>query len=844
MLIGVSSIADKGAERVSNLSTPVMPKSDTLPFVGRVLRSTFLYSPGLIGLVLAAWSTNAATNSVTVLFPSRPETNGFNMGTATRPDGASITVDTYSLRLNGQPWMPVMGEFHFSRYPQDEWREELLKIKAGGVDVVATYVFWIHHEELEGTWDWSGDRDLRRFVQLCGEVGLKAIVRCGPWCHGEVRNGGHPDWLLKQGWKLRSNDTNYLAKAEILYGQIARQLAGLLWKDGGPVIGIQLENEFRGPAAHLMTLKRIAREAGLDVPLYTRTGWPQLTSPMPFGEITPLYGVYAEGFWDRELKPMPGRYWAGFHFSTLRTDANIANEVLGRGNTKDADDVAKYPYLTCEIGGGMMSSYHRRILLSPADIEATTLVKLGSGSTSPGYYMYHGGVNPEGKLTTLNESQLTSYPNDLPVKNYDFQTALGQYGQIRPQYHALRRLHLFLHEWGPQLAGMSVNLPDLRPAGQDDDSTLRWSVRSDGQRGFLFVNNHERLRTLGFKHDLQFQLKLAGRELVFPRAPGKIPPQARFLWPFNLDLGHGVQLAWATAQPVTAIDDGNTRTVFFAETPGVAAEFAFVENAATLAPLKPLRNLKPSHVPIVEIKIKSGETLRIVLLDEADSLALWKGEWQGRSRVFLTEAALVTDGDALRLTSPDETTFGFSVLPAPKRVTAAGKKLAAKADGVFTRFTVTVPGADMPSPQFRRLRPAGPAREIPLGRGTRPVAVQPVDADFTNAAVWRIQLPAGLDLNCDPILHLGYVGDVARVSLNGKLINDDFYNGRPLEIGLRRHAPEIMSGELELAVLPLRKDAPIYLPELAKSGFGTNDTAVALKSIAIIRNHQIELTAE
>ena len=249
-----------------------------------------------------------------------------------------------------------MGEFHFSRYPQNEWREELLKMKAGGVDVVATYVFWIHHEEIEGQWDWSGDRDLRKFVQLCGEVGLKAIVRCGPWCHGEVRNGGHPDWLLQKGWKLRSNDTNYLAKAEILYGQIAKQLSGQLWKDGGPVIGIQLENEFRGPAAHLLKLKQIARDAGLDVPLYTRTGWPQLSSPMPFGEIAPLYGVYAEGFWDRELKPMPGNYWAGFHFSTLRTDANIANEVLGRGNTQDADDVAKYPYLTCEIGGGMMSS--------------------------------------------------------------------------------------------------------------------------------------------------------------------------------------------------------------------------------------------------------------------------------------------------------------------------------------------------------------------------------------------------------------------------------------------------------------------------------------------------------
>ena len=160
-------------------------------------------------------------------------------------------------------------------------------------------------------------------------MGLTSIVRCGPWCHGEVRNGGLPDWILKKGWRLRSDDPNYLDKTRILYGQIAGQLKGLLWKDGGPVIGIQLDNEYGGAAEHLLNLKRIAREVGLDVPLYTRTGWPALRTPMPFGEIVPLYGVYAEGFWDRELTPMPGRYWAGFHFSLLRTDSNIANELLG-----------------------------------------------------------------------------------------------------------------------------------------------------------------------------------------------------------------------------------------------------------------------------------------------------------------------------------------------------------------------------------------------------------------------------------------------------------------------------------------------------------------------------------
>ena len=149
--------------------------------------------------------------TVTVTTPPPPQTTGFKMGESHRPDGTTLTLDSDSLRLNGKPWTPVMGEFHYARYPESEWREELLKMKAGGVDTVATYVFWIHHEEIEGQFDWSGRRDLRRFIQLCGEAGLKVIVRCGPWDHGEVRNGGLPDWLLKKGWATRSNDTNYLA---------------------------------------------------------------------------------------------------------------------------------------------------------------------------------------------------------------------------------------------------------------------------------------------------------------------------------------------------------------------------------------------------------------------------------------------------------------------------------------------------------------------------------------------------------------------------------------------------------------------------------------------------------
>jgi hypothetical protein len=684
-----------------------------------------------------------------------------------------------------------MGEFHYTRYPENEWRAELLKMKAGGIDIVATYVFWIHHEEIEGQWNWSGNHSLHRFVELAHEVGLKVIVRCGPWCHGEVRNGGVPDWAIAKGWKIRTDDPPYLAHVKIIYGQIAAQLTGLLWKDGGPVIGIQLENEYSGPAEHLLHLKQIARDAGLDVPLYTRTGWPALTTPMPFGEILPLYGAYAEGFWDRETTSMPGHYWSVFHFSKLRTDANIANEALGRRDVKDASDVARYPYLTCEIGGGMVSSYHRRIRIDPRDIEATTLVKLGSGSVSPGYYMYHGGTNPDGKLTTLMENQDTPMTNwnDMPVKNYDFQAPLGQYGQVRPQYQMLRRLHLFLHSFGSALTGMDTFLPDVRPTGKEDHSTLRWAVRSDGNAGFVFANNYERGEKLAEKKDVQFTVALAaGGSLTFPDKPVTVAADTRFIWPFNLDLGHGLKLSWATAQPLCAATDAQERTYYFAQTGNIPAEFAIISptGAQTLLVGRGDKNQSKLETPVGD----DGHTVKIVVLNEAESLALSQDVRTG---------AIHFDAPA----SP----------VAPRKV------------------------------EFESLRAAGPAREIHRGHISEPVAVEPSDAEFAQAARWRVKLPAGFDpAAAHTLLRIHYVGDVARVYLGGRLINDDFYNGAPLEIGLRRYAAELKNAELTIAVLPLRRDAItgtnplIFVPAAAQPDFAGKDSVARLDALEIVPN--------
>ena len=111
--------------------------------------------------------------------------------------GNLYQVDQKSLLLNGKRMIPVMGELHYSRMEPESWREAVLKMRAGGVTILATYVFWNHHEERKGEWDFSNSRDLRKFLQVCKELDMNVWLRIGPWSHGEARHGGFPDYTGK-----------------------------------------------------------------------------------------------------------------------------------------------------------------------------------------------------------------------------------------------------------------------------------------------------------------------------------------------------------------------------------------------------------------------------------------------------------------------------------------------------------------------------------------------------------------------------------------------------------------------------------------------------------------------
>lgn len=774
----------------------------------------------------------------------------FKLGTAVNPDGESLLFNAQSVVKNGQPILPVMGEIHFSRCPQADWKKELLKMKAGGITVVATYVFWIHHEEVEGQFRWDGQRNLRLFVQTCQEVGLPLVLRLGPWCHGEVRNGGMPEWLVTSGIKLRNSNPAYLEKVQTWFSQQFEQVKGLMWKDGGPVIGVQLENEYRGPGAHLMTLKKMAQDIGFDVPLYTRTGWPALTAPIPFGEIIPLFGDYPDGFWDRSLLEMPGDYSKGYLFRSFRNSTVIATEMLPKQSDKDNGTDMEYPYLTCELGGGMMTSYHRRIRIDPMDVYAMALVKVGSGSNLPGYYMYHGGTNPEGALTTLSEMQNSKLTNnnDLPIKSYDFQAPLGEFGQINPQYHLLRKLHLFLKDFGGDLTRMPAHFPEPQTQDANKDSLLRWSVRSDGESGFVFVNNYQRLKALTPKTNVKFTIDLGGKQLAFPEKPMTIPSGSSFFLPFNLKLG-AIRLIHSTTQPLANFSGKGESVYVFSSITGIAPEFAFDAAGLTVVTKRAtyvkrngqllFKSLKTGTGAALQLRDVNKRLITILLLNEEESLRFWKSE----AHVFVSNADLTFQGDQLELTGRAGDNFNVGIYPAPTSVKHLGKLIKGKSKGQFTEYNIQSPAQSKVNATLMPVKAEDPNVRI-IGKGKAGVTEMPSDADFDKAAVWNVVLPKQVDASRDLILQIPYTGDVARIYLDGKLLTDNFFNGKTFEPGLRRYAPDIYQKELTLKILPLVKDAPIYLPKNAVLDDSKANYALSLKEIKVVENTCVRLTVE
>ena len=501
--------------------------------------------------------------------------NHLNMG-GKNPKGEEINVTSRYFTRNGKPWIGVMGEFHFSRYSRENWHRELAKMKAGGITIVSTYLFWIYHEEIEGKMDFGGDNDIRAFIEECKDVGLDVVIRIGPWAHGECRNGGFPDWLLKKDYKLRDNNEEYLAIVKKWYQSIYNEVKGLFYKDGGNIIAVQIENEFVDNAEHLAKLKEIAVECGFIAPIYTVTGWNSASgAKIPVDEVVPVFGGYCEAPWENHmnrLSPSPH-----YFFNRMRNDSAIGTDLIAKTQSDGWQlPYERYPFATCELGGGIEVTHHRRPIIKPMDIYAVSLVKLGDGNNLVGYYMYHGGTNKIGELSTFNETKATGYPNDYPILSYDFQAPLSEY---REQYGLLNMLHMFVNDFGEEFAPM-IAVDSGNTVAADDTNSLRYGMRTNGKSGFVFVNHYQRLTELA---DIENAVISAGN-VEFP--PIDVKGEVSFFMPFNMKMGDSV-LEYATAQPLCKCDD----TYFFAEIPNIKAEYKFSKGSANIVTV-PFENAK------------------------------------------------------------------------------------------------------------------------------------------------------------------------------------------------------------------------------------------------------------
>ncbi len=560
--------------------------------------------------------------------------------------GKELLINNKYITLGGKPILPVMGEIHYTRVKRENWEETILKMKANGINIIAYYIFWTHHEEIEGKFNWNENYDLRAFTELCKKHTIWAYPRIGPWCHGEVRNGGLPDWLMQKGFRTRTNDPEYQFYAERLYKEIAQQLDGLYYKDNGPIIGVQLENEYwrgKGGEDHIRLLKKTAQKYGIDVPLYTVTAW--RNASVPENEVIPLWGGYPAAPWNTNLKKI--EYNESYLFTKPVNDESIGHK---ENNDSYKPDYSPYPYLTCELGVGNQLSEHRRPIIDPIDGMAIATSNIASGSNLPGYYVFTGGLNPVGQLTTLEEDQWESgYWNEYPDISYDFQAAISEAGEIKMSYHELKPLHYFLNDFGDLLAPMQPVVPENNQEWDD----LQYSFRTNGSQGFLFVSNYYRGHVKSIKKNVQFNIQLKKEKIQLPKKPINIHDSTVLIWPVNLKMGETV-LKYASCQLICNLQHTDTVTWVFKQNRDIQPEFLFSAeniksleiNGGTLQTDKQgyfVKNIQPGLNKGNYVYTTDGTVHRIIVLSENESRQFWYFKNPEKEYVFISKSNLYMD---------------------------------------------------------------------------------------------------------------------------------------------------------------------------------------------------------
>lgn len=708
------------------------------------------------------------------------------------PQG-KIGFTNYYLEKNGVPFFGIAGECHYSRVHETQWEDTILKMKMGGINIVSTYVFWIHHEEQEGVFRFDGSRNLRKFVELCKKHGMYVIVRIGPFDHGEVRNGGLPDWLYGKPFEVRSLDEKFLTYVKKLYHQLGMQLQGLYFKDGGPIIGTQLDNEYMHSAApwemttgvtnewmpggsegpeYLHALKRLAQEEGIQTPFYTSTGWGG--AAMDASEMMPLWGGYA--FW-----PWIFYDYRGDHPATpeyIYRD-NHNNEIPKTYNFEPEYEPESMPYACCEMGGGMSCYYYYRFQLPYESVDAMANIKMAGGCNFLGYYMFRGGSNPKGEKTPfLNECQ-------CPKISYDYQAAIGEYGQLRPSFYRLKALHTFASNYSDFLCRLVTVLPegaeDIKP---EDVETLRYSVRTDGKSGFVFLNNYQDHVTCKDKEGERICLETKDGKIEISEISLAAGEEA--ILPFGLDV-EGIRLVYAKAQPLSIVRENGKTVYFFFVPDGMNAEYVW--DGKTVNELNG-RETQEEEIRIVPEKGKmssyiiSGKygDVEIVTLTREQSLQFYEIQREGKKTTVLCNVPFMYDGEKIHLENAEEkSTVKLMMYPeAELKYTGENTNISKVQEGIFKgiQFSEYIPSEEL------KMQKCGPYR-------------------------YTFHIPENYEEYKDARIQISYTGDIGYVFIDGDMVSDNFCNEAVWEIGLKEVWKPEMGKEFTLLITPRKEEQSV-----------------------------------
>ncbi len=193
----------------------------------------------------------------------------------------TVSAQTFKIKgtqflLNGKPFQIMSGEMSFQRIPYRYWKDRLHKIKAMGLNTVATYVFWNAVEPEPGKWNFNGNNNIRKFVEIAEDMGLLVLVSPGPYVSAEWSFGGLPPWLLSTpDIKVRCMNNTFMTAVKKYINHLADQIRDLQITEGGPIIMLQIENEYGSygnDKSYLRNLKALWQQAGINIPFYTANG--------------------------------------------------------------------------------------------------------------------------------------------------------------------------------------------------------------------------------------------------------------------------------------------------------------------------------------------------------------------------------------------------------------------------------------------------------------------------------------------------------------------------------------------------------------------------------------------